>query len=52
MIEIVKQYGRLKVLDESELVVELEEQTAFDSLQAKLAEAFAGEVDLELRKKG
>ncbi len=52
VIEIVRQYGRLKVLDESELVVELEEQAAFDSLQAKLAETFAGEVDLELRKKG
>ncbi len=52
VIEVVRKYGRLKVLDETELVVELEEQSAFDALQASLAEAFQGEVDIELRRKG
>jgi hypothetical protein len=52
VIEVVRKYGRLKVLDDTELVVELEGQAAFDGLQASLAEAFQGEVDIELRKKG
>ncbi|MGD0230468.1 MAG: hypothetical protein ABSC19_08925 [Syntrophorhabdales bacterium] len=47
VIEIVKKYGRLKVLDERELVVELEKQDDFDSLQESLLEVFKGEVDLE-----
>jgi hypothetical protein len=53
VIEVVRKYGRLKVLDDTELVVELEEQAAFDGLQASLAEAFKGEVDIEMvtRKK-
>jgi hypothetical protein len=52
VIEVVKRYGRLKVLDDRELVVELEEQDDFDRLQASLAETFNGEVDIEIRKKG
>ena len=53
VIEVVRKYGRLKVLDDTELVVELEEQAAFDGLQASLAGAFEGEVDIEMvtRKK-
>jgi len=47
VIEVVKQFGRLKVLDDRELVVELEEQGAFEGLQKALAGAFGGEVDLE-----
>ena len=54
VIEVVRKYGRLKVLDDRELVVELEQQDALDKLQADLAETFNGEVDAELmgRKKG
>jgi len=48
VIEVVKTFGRLKVLDERELVVEFEEQNGFDGLQARLADTFKGEVDLEL----
>ncbi len=54
VIDVVKKFGRLKVLDETELVVEFEEQAAYDNLQKKLAETFGGEVDLEVvgRKAG
>lgn len=47
VIEVVKQFGRLKVLDDRELVVELEEQEALDGLQKALAGTFGGEVDIE-----
>lgn len=47
VIEVVKKFGRLKVLDDRELVVELEEQEAFDGLQKALKDTFGGEVDLE-----
>lgn len=53
VIEVVKQHGRLKVLDDTELVVEFEETEGFDRLQKSLADAFGGEVDLELiQRKG
>ncbi len=54
VIEVVKKYGRLKVLDERELVVEVEEQEALEKLQAELSRTFKGEVDAEpmARKKG
>ncbi len=48
VIEVVKGHGRLKVLDDTELVVEFEEKDAFDKLQKSLADAFGGEVDVEL----
>ncbi len=44
---MVRKYGRLKVLDERELVVEFEQQDALEKLQAELAETFKGEVDVE-----
>jgi hypothetical protein len=47
VIEVVRRFGRLKVLDDRELVVELEEESAFDNLQKVLAETFGGEVDIE-----
>jgi hypothetical protein len=47
VIEVVRKYGRLKVLDERELVVEFEQQDALEKLQADLAETFKGEVDVE-----
>jgi hypothetical protein len=50
-IEVVRQYGRLKVLDDRELVVEVEKVEDFQSLQKALNEIFGQEVDAELIKK-
>jgi len=50
--EVVKRYGRLKVLDDRELVIELEKEENFDKLQDDLAAEFGGEVDIEMVKKG
>jgi hypothetical protein len=50
--EAVKRYGRLKVLDDRELVIELEKEDDFDKLQDDLAREFGGEVDIEMVKKG
>jgi len=50
VIEIVNQYGKLKVLDETELVVEMNDMADFEPLRKSLSNAFGGEVDLELRK--
>jgi hypothetical protein len=47
VIEVVNRYGRLKVLDEKELVVEVEKIEDFQKLQRALAQAFEGEVDAE-----
>ena len=46
--EVVKKHGRLKVLDDRELVVEFEGQGEFEALQRDLLEVFRGQVDLEL----
>ncbi len=48
VIEVVNQYGRLKVLDERELVVEAEEAGDLQKLQKALQETFEGEVDVEV----
>jgi hypothetical protein len=51
-IEVVQRYGRLKVLDDRELVVEVERTEDFQNLQKALSEAFGQEVDVEfIRKK-
>jgi hypothetical protein len=47
VIEAVNQYGRLKVLDERELVVEVEKMEDFEGLQKKVRQTFGGEVDVE-----
>ena len=47
VIDVVNQYGRLKVLDDRELVVEVERAEDFQSLQRALREAFGSEVDAE-----
>ncbi len=47
VIEVVKRYGRLKVLDDRELVIELEREEDFQELQDELAASFGGEVDIE-----
>jgi uncharacterized Zn finger protein len=46
-IQVVNRFGRLKVLDDRELVVELEKKEDFQNLQKALSEAFGNEVDLE-----
>ena len=51
-IEVVNRFGRLKVLDDTELVIETEKPEDFQDLQKALAEAFGNEVDAEqIRKK-
>ena len=47
VIETVNKYGRLKVLDDRELVVEVEKAEDIQSLQKALQEAFEDEVDVE-----
>ncbi len=47
-IEVVSRFGRLKVLDDRELVIETEGVEEFQNLQKALVETFGGEVDAEL----
>ena len=51
VIEVVNQYGRLKVLDDRELVVEAEKVEDLQKLQKAVEEAFRGEVDVEVFSK-
>ncbi len=51
VIETVNRFGRLKVLDEEELVIEFERMEDFENLQRGLKESFGSEVDAELIKK-
>ena len=47
VIEVVKPFGRLKVLDDRELVVELEKAEDVERLQSALKKAFGEEANLE-----
>lgn len=51
VIEVVQQYGRLKVIDDSELVIEFEKLEEVEALQKALDETFKGEVDVEVVKR-
>jgi hypothetical protein len=51
VIEVVNPYGRLRVLDDRELVIEVEKMTDFQNLQKALAKNFDGEVDAEVIQK-
>ena len=51
VIETVRQFGRLKILDDRELVIEFEKMEDFESLQKVLEETFEKEIDVELTKK-
>ncbi len=51
VIEVVNRYGRLKVLDDKELVVEVEKPEDFQGLQKALEQAFGSEVEAELISK-
>jgi len=46
-IEAVKKRGRLKVLDDRELVAEFESGEDFELLNGELAEAFGDQLDME-----
>ena len=48
VIETIDQYGRLKVLDDRDLVVEVEDERGFEKLQGEIRKHFGNEVDLEL----
>lgn len=47
VVEVVRQHGKLKLLDDYDLVVETENERQMTSLAAKLAETFGEEVGLE-----
>ena len=51
VVEVVNRYGRLKVLDERELVVEVEKMEDIQKLENAVQEAFGGEVDIEVISK-
>jgi len=51
VIEIVRPLGRLKVLDDRDLVVEFEKTEDFEDLQKALHQAFGKEIDVELIQK-
>ena len=48
VIRIVQEYGILKVLDDRELVIEVEELESFHKLQKALYDAFGNEVNTDL----
>ncbi len=52
VVEKVNQYGRLKVLDDRDLVIEFERKEDVHGLEKSLEEAFGKEVDVELIVKG
>ena len=45
---LIKEYGKLRVLDETNLVVETKDKDAMETLSRELSSAFAKEVWLEL----
>jgi hypothetical protein len=51
VIDVVKRYGTLKVLDDRELVIEFEEEERAYHHQKELSQKFRGEVDIEIIKK-
>lgn len=47
VIEVVKKYGFLKVLDERDLVVDVETEADFEKLSGELEEQFKDQLNLE-----
>jgi len=47
VIELIKSYGFLKVLDERDLVVEIETNDDYEKLNNELLNNFKGHIDLE-----
>ena len=48
VIEVIKKHGRLRVLDERDLVVQVETMEDYEQLAQALQDMFSGEVNLEL----
>jgi hypothetical protein len=48
VIDTVNKYGRLRVIDDRELIVETANENDFNSLQKEISEVFNGQVDLDL----
>ena len=49
VIEVINEFGRLKILDDKELVVEMEDRERFDNLKNKLSSIFGNQIDVELK---
>jgi hypothetical protein len=49
VIEVINEFGRLKILDDKELVVEMEDRERFDNLKKKLSSIFGNQIDVELK---
>ena len=47
VIEIVKKHGKLKVLDERDLVVEVDSEDEYEKLNRELPEHFGNQLNLE-----
>ncbi len=48
VIEVVRPLGRLKVLDDRDLVIEFDKTESFENLQKALHQAFGNEINIEL----
>lgn len=48
VIEVISEFGRLKVLDERELVVEMENRESLENLKKNLLSTFDDQIDVEL----
>ena len=46
-VELILQHGKLKILDDCDLVIETKDTTAMEMISAKLAQAFGEEAWLE-----
>ena len=51
VIDTVNKYGRLRVIDDRELIVETTGEDDFNNLQKEISSLFNGEVDLDLISK-
>lgn len=51
VIEVIRRFGRLRVLDDRELVVEVESLEDFQKLQQALLDTFDKEIEVELMPK-
>ena len=49
VIEVINEFGRLKILDDKELVVEMEDRERFDNLKKKLSSIVGNQIDVELK---
>lgn len=51
VIEVVKEFAKMKVLDDTELVLEMEREEDYERLSRALEKNFGSEVDAELVEK-